>query len=170
MTVAATIVATFGAESSAGFCVVELDDILNVDSAGEAKSSFLPGDSVYFWVQHDSTLMIDRVAATHPDATIVDCGRVSRRKTQELLFVSEEAIELSHIPTGMPTLSWCGRVGTGVQRDGRKLSVAGNTPCVCDAAYSCEVRLFCLVPPPGLAVAPGETLRIHVVIYLSDAA
>ena len=167
-TVGATIVVEFGtgADSSA-FVAVELDDRLNVDAEGEVKTQFNPGDQVWFWVQHDPSLRIDRVRAT--SGMVVSAGSASRTRDQQCTWTGEASVELSHIPAGSPTLTWYGNVGTGLSRDGRKLRVAGNTPCTADAVVPINVHLYRYVPPP-MALGEGETWRSVIVVYLEAAA
>ena len=167
--VGATIVVEFGtgADSSA-FVAVELDDQLNVDAEGEVKTQFHPGDEVWFWLQWDaSALRLDRIRAT--SGQVVDCGSASRTRDQQLTWTGDEAVELSHIPAGSPTLRWYGNVGSGLSRDGRKLRVAGNTPCTADATIPISVRLCRYVPPP-LSLGEGETWRSVIVCYMEAAA
>lgn len=169
MTIESTFVATFGGGDSEGFRVAELDDVLNISASGEVISSFAPTDEVWFWVQHDSSLQIARVAATRSDVMIVDCGVVERQRTQDLLFVGD-SVELSYIPTSMPELSWSGTVGSGVIWDGRKLSISGDGPCDCVASYSIRVRLFRLIPPAGLQGEASKKFRPKVAVYLQEVA
>ena len=167
-TVGATIVVEFGtgADSSA-FVAVELDDRLNKDANGEVKTSFHPGDEVWFWLQWDAAaLRLDRVRAT--SGQVVACGTASRTREQQCTWTGDEAVELSHIPAGSPALKWYGNVGSGLSRDGRKLWVTGNTPCTADATVPISVHLYRYVPPP-MALGEGETWRSVIVCYMEAA-
>ena len=62
-----------------------------------------------------------------------------------------------------------GNVGTGVSRDGRRLRVAGGTPCTADATIPINVHLYRYVPPP-MSLGEGETWRSVIVVYLEAAA
>lgn len=167
MSVGATIVVEFGqgADSSA-FVAVELDDTLNVDGEGEAKSQFGPGDEVWFWLQHDVSLRVGRIACT--SGMVVDCGLARRQREQELTWTGEEAVELSHIPAAAPVLTWHGNVGTGLSRDGRSMRITGNLPCTADAVIPIDVHLYRFVPP-ALSLAAGRTYRVVVVIHMEEA-
>lgn len=168
MSIGATIVVEFGsgADSSA-FVAVELDDTLNIDSEGEVKSQFVPGDQVWWWVQHDPSLRIDRIACT--SGMVVPAGTVSRTRDQELTWTTaEEGQELSHIPSGNPTLRWYGNTGQGLSRDGRKLSLTGGLPCTADATIPIQVQLYRYVPPP-MNLSGEQTWRSVIVIYMEAA-
>ena len=61
MSVQSTIVVEFGdGADSSGFVAMELDETLNLDSDGNVKTSFAPGNEVWFWLQHDETLRVGR--------------------------------------------------------------------------------------------------------------
>jgi len=167
MSVGATIVLEYGdGVDSASFVALELDETLNLDSDGNARTQFDPGDEVWFWLQHDESLVIDRIEAT--SGMVVDCGSARRSRSQELTFTGENSVTLSHIPAKNPTYTWYGNQGEGMTRDGRSLSVSGNTPCTCDADIPIDVRLFRFVPPL-LELDAEETYRVVIVAYLEAA-
>ena len=151
MTVVATTVASFeGAATSGTFKVIEFDETLNLDDAGEEITEFTSEDSVWFWVQHGEELSIDRVeCAGQPAATITDHGMVRRSRSAELVFTGIDAVELPYIPAAMPKLSWAGTPGGGVSLEGRKLDFASNTPCACTVTIPLDVHLFCIQPGHG---------------------
>ena len=167
MSVGSTIVVEFGsgADSSA-FVAVELDEVLNVDAAGEPISSWSPGDEVWFWIQHDPTLRLDRIAAT--SGMVVDCGTARRERQQELTWTSEEGITLSHLPAAPPVLTWYGNVGNRFALAGRTATVEGNLPCTCDALIPLDVRLYRYIPPP-LNLLGEQTYRVVIVIHMEAA-
>lgn len=166
-TIGGTLVVEFGenADSSA-FVVVQLDDTLNVDAGGQTVSTFSPGQSAYFWVQHAPSLRIGAVTAT--SGVIAADGLARRSRTQELTWTSLESQELECIPAGAPVLSWVGAQGSGFALNGRTATVTGNVPCTCEATYPIDVHLYHLVPPT-LNLAAGETYRIVIVVYMEAA-
>lgn len=167
--VGATIVVQFGsgADSSA-FVTVELDETLNLDSDGQAKSEFAPGDEVWFWVQHDSTLRIGSVACTSGMA--VACGPERRERRHELTFAAADSEEsLSHIPATAPTLTWYGTDGSPLAITGRTVRAGGSIPSTCDAVLAVDVHLYRYIPPP-LQLADGESWRSVVVITMEAAS
>lgn len=166
--VGATIVVQFGqgADSSA-FVVLELDETLNLDSSGEAKSEFAPGDEVWFWVQHDPGLRIGQVACTSGMA--VDCGTVRRERRQELTFAAADSEEtISHLPATAPTLTWYGNDGSPLAIDGRTVRAGGQIPSTCDAVLAVDVHLYRYIPPP-LQLADGDSYRSVVVVTMEAA-
>nr|WP_321465171.1 hypothetical protein [uncultured Desulfobulbus sp.] len=167
MSVGATIVSQFGegADSSA-FVAIELDETLNLDADGNAKTSFAPGDEVWFWIQHAETLVIDRIEAT--SGMVANCGTVRRSRTQELTFTGTDSVELSHIPARNPDYAWYGNVGGGLSRNGRSVSVASQTPCTCDVTMPIDVHLYRFVPP-ALELVEEATYRIVIVAYMEAA-
>jgi len=167
MNVGETLVAQFGSSAdSSAFVAKDLDETLNLDGEGNVKTSWVDGDEVWFWVQHDASLVIDRVEPT--SGMVVDCGQARRSRTQELTFKTADTVELSHIPAKNPTYTWYGNKGAGLTRNGRAVSVSGNLPCTCDAEIPIDVHLYRFIPPK-LDLGSGETYRVVIVIYLEAA-
>lgn len=167
----ATLVVQFGesADSSA-FVAYEFDDVLNVDSSGGTKSSWLPGEVIYFVVQHDPSLRVDAILPTGAAGTIVDCGTVTRTRKQELSWPDiDTEQELSHIPTAMPALSWYGAPGTGLKLSDRTITLTGGAPSTCDAVIPIEARLYQFIPPPLELATEEDTHRVIIYIYMEAA-
>lgn len=163
---AVSLVVEFGtgvdADSTAG--VAELDPVRNVDSEGNQRSQFVPGDEVYFLVHHDSSVYIDRVAST--DGMVVAMGPETQDREQQLLFTNDEQQQLTYVPGGALVHDWMGRVGNGFTRTDRQVQVtAADVPCIENLTYPVNFQLFRLVPP-ALNLAAGETYSIAVVVYL----
>ena len=166
-TVGGTLVVEFGeGADSAAFVAMELDETLNLDDEGNALTSFDPGVEVWFWLQHADTLRIDRIAST--SGMVVDCGIVRRSRDQELTFTDTDSVEFSHIPAGNPSYTWYGNEGSGLAKNGRSVSVSGNTPCTCDAVIPIDVHLYRFVPPV-LELADDQTYRVVIVAYMGPA-
>jgi len=167
MSVQSTIVVEFGdGADSSGFVALELDETINLDSDGNVKTSFDPGDEVWFWLQHADTLRVGSVAAT--SGMVVACGIARRSREQELTFAGDGSQTLSHIPARNPEYTWYGNVGSGMSRDGRTLTVAGNIPCTCDAVIPIDVHLYRFIPPP-LELADEATYRVVIVVTMEAA-
>lgn len=168
MTVAATIVVEFGQGVDSGALVlVELDETMNLDSDGQAKTSFIPGDTPYFLVHHDPSVRIGRVACS---AGMVTGGAtVSRDRSQQLQWPNtEDSQELPHIPRGPVAWQWWGNV-PAITRDGRTLKASGIwIPAIGQASYAITARQFRLIPP-ALALGEGETFPILIVITMEAA-
>jgi hypothetical protein len=164
-----TIVVKFGegvaAADQAGF-VVELDDVLNLDAAGEVKSQFYPGDLIHFLMHYDHAKMtVTAIKATSGEVVVL--GEVSRANTVEELFVAADEPEtLPHTPSGTVTPVWYGRTST-LERDGAALTAA-SVPCLGDISYNYLATSCRLVPPP-LTLAADQEYPIAVVIYVEVA-
>jgi len=166
----ATLVVRFGegADSNA-FVVAEFDELLNVSAAGESKSSWLPGDSIYFWVQHDPALRIASILPTGAAGDIVAYGPTRRSREQELSWPdTDTTVELSHIPASTPLLAWYGAPGTGLQLDNRTVRITGGAPCTCDAIITIDVHLYRFIPPP-LDLPTAED-KYRTILYITMEA
>ena len=147
--------------------VVELDGTLNLDSDGETKTQFAPGDEVYFLVHHDADLVIDKVVPT--DGTVVAMGAVSRSREADLLFVDEDAVSLSYLPAGSLSVDWQGREGSGLSRDEQSVTITDGWPALAHVAYGVDFYLYKLIPPT-LELGEDESYTVHAVIYMEAAA
>ena len=162
---APTIVVSFGDSVGADdqFFIVELDDILNVDSSGEVKTQFQPEDDVFFLMHYDkSKLQIIDIKTT--DSQVVIGDEVTRSTTIEYLFVDPaDPQELTYIPGTEPEPSWYGNE-SGLRREGRGL-YALSCPCIGDVTYEYRATSARLVPP-DITLAADETYPVAVVIYV----
>ncbi len=167
----ATIVVEYGksvALAGNGLVVVELDGNANRDSEDKETSQFFPGDEPVFLVHHDSSIRIDRIAAT--SGMVAPMGIVSRPRNQRQLFTQAATVhDLPHNPAGGVSSFWFGKQGSGFTVAGRSLSVQGNIPCLADLTYSVSFKQYRLIPPP-LTLAEEEQYPIAIVIYVEAAA
>lgn len=168
MTVKATIVVSFGegVDGSGSFVLARLDDELNVDRDGNVISSFEPGDQVFLIIQHDDTVRISKVVATHgvieqlPDK---DYGFVDR-----VLFADAgKEGSLTAIPRGMVSRSPFGRQST-VMVAGRKVWIEAGEPVMYDLTYSARVKSYKL-HTPSMALGADDEYPIAIVIYMEAA-
>lgn len=173
MTVAATIVVHFGDDvADSAFGVAMLDDVLNVDAAGEVKTSFAPGDQIHFLVQHDPSLRVDRVAATH--GTIVQLPDKDYELTGDFTFAEPaEAQDLQIYHRGAVTQEWFGPSGietrAGLSVANRQVQVAAATPCLVRLTYHGLMKSYRL-HAPNVTLAEDETYPVAIVIYMENAA
>lgn len=170
----ATIVVEYGdsVDSSSQTVKVELDDTLNLDDDGEAKTNFVPGDMPYFLVHCDATLEITRVAST--DGQVVSMGNVSRDREEEILFTvgtddDGEATQLSYTPAGAVSVEWSGQEGNGFSVADGAASIASNAPCLAKVSYPVSFAAYQLIPPV-LSLAEDESYTIYIVVYVEAAA
>jgi hypothetical protein len=166
MSVAATIVIKFGesAADSSALALVELDDSRNVDAAGEVKSSFAPGDVVYFLVHHASELRIGSVVPT--DGYVVNMGRTQFARKSQQLFADGEAVSLSYLPAGGVAPTWYGRT-SALTQNGQQL-VAVDPPVIGDLSFTIDAALYRL-QTPSVTLAEEQTYPVAVVVTMEAA-
>lgn len=156
-----TIVVSFGeAVSSDALFVVELDDTLNMDGEGNVKTSFFPGDNVYFLMHYDANLAIKSIETT---SGMVDRqGSVVRQNLMEIFFQStDDEHDLPHNPSSHPTGTFDGRQSV-LTRKGRKVK-AVSTPCIGDISYSYVADLAMYIPP-AITLEEDEQYMVGIVI------
>lgn len=164
-----TIIVKFGASVAADqvLFVVELDNTLNIDSAGEVKTQFFPGDEIFFLMHYDPAKLTVQAIKTTAGQVVLH-GQVIRSNTLEELFTApDEPILLPHMPSGEISVQWFGRTSSLV-RSGRSVTAA-DTPCLGNITYPYTATLAKLIPPP-LSLAADEEFPIAVVIYVEAAA
>lgn len=164
-----TIVVNFGSGTSADtdFVKVELDDILNVDSAGETISSFSPGDSVYFLVQHGDTVKVGDVKSTSGSISL-QSSSVSREREQQLFFTTgldTDTLEYDYI--GTYTDVWKGNTAqTTVAVGGRTITPNGGTyPAISDSIINAEFISYKLTSDVP-TLAEDEDYPVGIVVYI----
>lgn len=166
----ATLVVRFGDQSaSEAFVAAEFDDVLNGDGAGNIKTEWHPGDDIWFWVQHDTSVRIAAIKPTGGAGDVVECGVASRTKKQELAWPDTETPnELSYIPSAQPTMTWYGAPGKGMTISGRSVSITGGAPCTCDAVIPIGVRLYRFIPPSLSLARDTDIYRVIIYIYMES--
>lgn len=156
-----------GVDEDSALAVAELDGTRNVDSEGNERSQFLPGDEVYFLVHHDNSVYIDRVTPT--DGMVVAMDSDTQEREQQLLFVNDEQQQLTYLPGGALVHDWMpggANRDVGFTRVNRQVSVAASSaPCIENLTYPVNFQLYRLIPP-ALNLSSGETYSIAVVIYM----
>jgi len=162
---APTIVVSFGDSVATDdqFFIVELDGVLNVDSAGEVKTQFQPEDDVFFLMHYDkSKLRITDIKTT--DSQVVVGREVTRSTTTEYLFVDPSTPqELTYIPDKKPEPSWYGNE-SALRREGRSV-YAASCPCIGDITYEYKATSARLAPP-DITLEADETYPVAIVIYV----
>jgi hypothetical protein len=165
MSVAATVVIQFGegADNSAT-AVVELDESRNLTPDGEIKTTFSPGDVVYFLVHHAPQLRIGTVVPT--DGYVVDLGRTQFARQTQQLFADGDAVSLSYLPAGGVDATWYGRT-SNLTQTGSSL-VAVDPPVIGDLRFSIEAALYRL-QAPSVTLAEDQTYPVAVVVTMEAA-
>jgi len=163
----ATIVVKFGddvSDSSSYHVVAELDDTLNLDSEGESKTSFNPGDPVYFLVQHDSRVRIRAIRATLGD--IQSLGSVSRYRDSVMLFAEINEKQSVGYMGGTANSLWYGNtVGLGSNGLTDFIATFGTFPAIGKIGRSCPFNSYVLrsnVP----ALTEDDEYLVGIVIYM----
>lgn len=170
MSIVASTVVNFGAgANSTDLVVLEFDELLNVDAAGEQKTQFAPGDSIYFRIHHAPTLRVGAMAAT--SGQVVVQGKVSRERSEQLLWETvSDSHELACIPAGGLDATWHGNSGSGLRKAVPRsaLITGGVMPAVATVTYRAEFSLYKLLTP-SVQLAEGESWPITIVAYMEAA-
>jgi hypothetical protein len=170
MPVDSTIVLQFGdSVSDDSFVVIELDEKLNRDSMGEVITTFLPGETAYFYVHYNpDELRIGSVVWS--SGSVVYQGKVFRNKKEQIVIESTDSeIQLTYLPYDTPRwVKWYGNVGSGIF-DGRDLKdLAGQLPAIGDVEYQIQADSYALSAPRGLILNEDETYPIVCVITMEE--
>lgn len=169
MTVVATLVVPFGeiASGAGGAIIAEWDDTMNLDTDGEVKSRWLPGDEAYLLVHHDNTIRILAVKATAGSIGAAGAATLNRQGLIGFAAAGEKQ-GLQYLPAGALTYTWKGNVGQGAGNVGREVSVGGGQfPCLAEIAYSVAFGRY-LLQTPSMTLGADETFPIRVYIYYEE--
>lgn len=175
MAVEATTLVEFGDVDPASVLVVlELDNILNVDSEGNNKTSFAPGDDIFFRLQVSSGVVIEDIIPT--DGTVQNLGAVSRSSEETTVFLSREADNptkktLSYIPNGSISITYIGRSGSVSRAQKTNLSVEytgdiNSVPFLAEFTYNYNIGSYVL-RTPNIELTENESYPIVIVVYLN---
>jgi hypothetical protein len=158
-----TGIARFGESSAAsGSIVAEIDGAMHLDADGREKSSFLPGEAVFFLLHHDANVKIVRVRSTD-DGDVQLIGKVTRSKSQEITFEHPaHLVDLSYRPGGQPTAKWYGR-GSNLYLSGKSLQ-ADLAPCLGDISYPIVATQYLHRPTSAIVLQPGEEFPVDIII------
>lgn len=189
MALQGTIVVDFTSTSSSPsdyLFSAEVDKTLNLNSDGEIKGIFEPGDKVFIAVNHSTNIRIDSVVCT--DGTIVresvirkpdgglETNPVTRDGSEEMFFTSRKAdepstVELSKVCTSM-TQTYYGRGGS-INYDTSPVGVVvatGNvafTPFIAAMKYKYKATVYKL-SLPNVPVSQELDHPVGVVFYISE--
>jgi len=166
MTTQATIVTSFGdgGGGNGEHVVAEFDDDLNIDSDGEVKLSFNPGDDVYFLVQHDSKVRITNVKSTL--GQVQSQGDVSRTRTKTILFAElNEKKSFGYIGSSPSVNCFGNQAAVNTIDDVDVVAVSGTMPAMIEVSKSCTFKSYKLIAPVP-ALDEDEEYPVGVVIYM----
>lgn len=173
MTVEATLLIEPGAGvGESQLAIIELDDTLNVDTAGKTKTSFRPGDLIYFRVHHSFDVAITDIIPT--DGSVQFLGQVPRSQLDSFVFASREANSppnhnLSKIPSNNLSIDYYGRSGTIdiVKAFNGVVTLQGDinqVPYLAKVGYNYRCDSYVL-RTPSMTLAADETYEIVVIAY-----
>jgi hypothetical protein len=159
-----TIILNFAdAAASGALVVVEMDDDLNRDGAGEVKTSYFPGDQPCFLVHHDATVRIKSTSMS--SGFLAYQGLVYRARTNQMQFATDtDAQETPHIPISV-SASWYGR-SPSLAVDGRKLT-ASEAPSIGDVTHSFMAHSY-RITPPEINISGEEKYYILTVVEIES--
>lgn len=170
MSIAASLVVKFGAGADSSALVIrEFDEVMNVDAAGNEKSSFSPGNEIFFRVLHEDSVRVDSVNASL--GMIVPQGEVIRDRIDAIDFDQLDKKELSVIPVaGSIVPVWFNNELTGMKRIGKRevFFTAGTLPATADIKYKAKFSLYKLITPK-FDLEPNATFRVLISIYMEAA-
>ena len=170
MTVIGTLVVGFGedAATASGAIIAEWDDTKNLDSEGEVKSDWLPGDVAWLLLHHDATATILDVKVTH--GSIVSEGEVSLPRSAEMGWAEPgEDQTLQYVAAQLADLifKWFGNVGTGPDLKDKKVRFSsGQFPCLAEVSYPVLFARY-KVQTPMVELAIDEEWPLRIYIYYS---
>jgi len=155
---------------------VTVDDVLNVDSAGESKSSFGSGEVVYLALHLSRNVTLTEVKLTNSAASIVFQSNVVRSLEEQWFFTgSKEGSETKFIASVIPnsvSLSYFGKTGSPsktVQEIGVyefKGEDFSTIPYIAKASIQYNVAIYKLTLPEVVLIEEDETYPVGVVFYV----
>lgn len=164
--VVSTLVVNFGEDvtGASGSIVAEWDDEMTLESNGEPKTQFVPGDERYLLVHADSSVTIVAVKAT--SGTIASVGGVVLERMAEIGFGdSNDEQSLNYLPAGQLSFRWFGNAGSAPVVAGRAVRMAGGQfPCLAAVSIPVAFTRYRL-QTPVVQLAKEETWPIRVYIY-----
>lgn len=149
-----------------GLITAEIDGFMHLDAKGEERSSFSPGESVYFIIHYDpAKVKIISLQATD-GGDVRRIGDVTRERTEQLTFQHPaHLIDLSYMPKADPEVTWYGR-SSNIYRSGCQLQ-ADLAPCLGDLVYEVEFVQY-LHKPAIDEIADGEEYPTDVIIEYQE--
>lgn len=174
MSFQATTVVSFNDGSSDADYVfeVELDDKRNLDSEGNTKTSFSPGDNIY--VQVNKSYNVDIIDVVATAGTVTPEGAEYRDEVVYNLFTArpdtrEEEFVLTHIPNAS-AFSFVGRSGqlersvTNIMQH-KFTPDTSKTPFMAKIQYSYKILSY-LWKSPEVEIEENGSYEMALVFYI----
>lgn len=177
MAVTTSITVRFGpgsgdGDGKQGHLSAEIDD--RDTGLNNGKTSFAPGDTVYFLVYKSNNVLYDTPVATAGAIRFQSSETVT--KTQQVSFTGEHSASLSVPAIQIKNVQWIGRALGAVTLDpaGQIVKIAPNdNPSqlvgMCNITYTARADAWALASPSIAAVsgleAGAEEYEISIVIF-----
>jgi len=172
MAVETSIVVEFGEDipSVSDVVIIELDPTHenNLNSDGDLKSTFAPGEMPVFILQYSDNVVIDRVACTHGSIALIN-NNITVEKEDSFVLTSDETTQtLSYVNIDAFTSEiFYGNSGVVAIADSVMTTPSGSYPCLCDVTFDAVFQLQYQLTPPSLSLDADETYKIVIVVYAS---
>ncbi len=171
MSIEASLIVDYGDEAAAGAggVFLELDNAQNIDAAGEVKSQFSPGDTVYFLLHHSSAWVLSEMNSTSGTIYFIN-DPVTRTRAMQADFVREGSSQQSQYFSIFNLVKVVyGNDAAILLRDNNIIYAGdGVFPVTADMTFSTTFKLFKLVCPTPV-LADDETYRIRIVAYMEPS-
>ncbi len=151
-TASTTIQVTFGASAAAASAAnatmtAEIDS--RSDGLNAGKTSFLPGDSVYFLVYMSSNVQVASIVASA--GTVSPAGRVTVQKNEDIQFQNTDTASLSFPASSIVSQTWMGAdLGQLTQTDAGNIKAGSSGVAVCRVTLNCPAQAYVLSSPATL--------------------
>ncbi len=147
---------------------IYLDEDRNLDSQGNAKSSFLFGDTAYFRVYSDKP---DGIFAVSTDGTVASMGTYTEDVSEEIVtFITKNSAEPDKPVSSISAYTWLGKSLGALTRDGAYSIRCADTPkpaegqiASASVSYRTSYRLF------GLTLGKKNRDTYPVTVYAGAA-
>lgn len=163
-----TNIISFGGAVAAasGLIVAEIDGAMHLDGDGNERSSFLPGEPVYFLLHYDaSKVRIIRLRSTD-DGDVRRIGQVTRERLEQITWQHPaHLIDLRYLPAGSLSAKWYGR-GSNLYRNVRQVQ-ADLAPCLGDISYPVQFVQYLHVPAVA-EIPDGEEFPADIIIEYQE--
>lgn len=169
----ATCRVTFGSASAESdtYYVIELDDTLNLDADGQPKSTFAPGETIWFLLHLQPGYVPSKSYQT--DGQVSAAGQVTLERIQEgAVWTPEDlSVELTYYPAGDVTYDWQGNqiaLSPLVGRTSTAVDDPLNIMARAIITYPVMFYRYRFDPPSGLDLDEGEDYQIDAMITLES--
>ena len=163
MAILASLVVEFDSDAGGAFLEAAFDSEMNEDSAGNTKSSFVPGDSIYYRVWASMPYV---VTVTDGVDNLIEAGKIEN-DSGGISWVNAKDSSVSRpVYSGIPaSVYWYGTNGGGITVVPPKtLRLASLAVAIGFATYQTRFDLRRLTAP-SYTPAPGQT-DYAIIIYI----